>query len=46
MKPDPDGQGVYTNHKTSIQVTPLEFINGTHEANRDKSFDFYLPDLN
>lgn len=44
IKPDPDGTMFYTNHRTSIQVAPLEFINGTLEANRDKPFDFYLPD--
>lgn len=44
MRPDPDGQWFYTNHRTTIQVAPLEFVNGTLEANRDKPFDFYLPD--
>ena len=46
MKPGPDGQWFYTNHKTSTRLRFLEFINGTLEANRDKPFDFYLPDLN
>jgi hypothetical protein len=44
IKPDPDGTMFYNNHKTTIQVAPLEFIKGTLEANRDKPFDFYLPD--
>ena len=43
-RPDPDGQWFYTNHRTTIQVAPLELKNGTLEANRDKPFDFYLPD--
>jgi len=46
IKPDPDGQLFYKNHRTTIQVAPLEFIDGTLQANRDKPFDFYLPDLN
>ncbi len=44
IKPDPDGQWFYTNHRTTIQVAPLELINGTLVANRDKPFDFWLPD--
>lgn len=43
-KPDPDGTRFYNNHRTTIQVAQLELINGTLEANRDKPFDFYLPD--
>lgn len=44
LKPDPDGNMFYTNHRTTIQVAPLEFVNGTLEADREKPFDFYLPD--
>lgn len=44
IRPDPDGQWFYTNHRTTIQVAPLELVNGTLEANRDKPFDFWLPD--
>ncbi|WP_240671040.1 family 43 glycosylhydrolase [Lacibacter luteus] len=44
-KPDPDGQWFHTNHRTSIQVAPLKFVNGTLEATRDEPFDFHLPDM-
>ena len=44
IKPDPDGQWFYSNHRTTIQVAPLEFVNGTLISDRDKPFDFYLPD--
>jgi hypothetical protein len=45
VKPDPDGQLFYTNHRTTIQAAPLEVINGTLVSNREKPFDFYLPDV-
>lgn len=44
-KADPDGTMYYTNHRTAIQVAPLELVNGTLVADRDKPFDFWLPDL-
>lgn len=42
--PDPEGLLFYKNHRTTIQVAPLEMAGETLEANRDKPFDFYLPD--
>jgi len=36
----------YENHRTSIQVAPLIFEDGTLKAPRDKPFDFRLPDGN
>lgn len=44
IRPDPDGQWFHTNHRTTIQVAPLNLVNGTLEAARDKPFDFWLPD--
>lgn len=44
IRPDPDGQWFYTNHRTTIQVAALEFVNNTLQVNRDKPFDFWLPD--
>lgn len=34
----------YDNHRTSIQVAPLTFENGTLKSDRDKPFIFWLPD--
>lgn len=36
----------YENHRTSIQVAPLIFENGTLKAPRDKDFEYSLPDGN
>lgn len=41
----PDGNLFWTNHRTSIQAAPLELVNGTLVADRDKPFDFWLPDM-
>tara|TARA_R110000868_G_scaffold98706_5_gene271809 strand:+ start:2207 stop:3226 length:1020 start_codon:yes stop_codon:yes gene_type:complete len=40
-----DTKSFYTNHRTSIQVAPLVFENGTLISNRDEPFDFWLPDV-
>ena len=37
------GNSFYENHRTSIQVAPLIFKDGTLKAPRDKPFDFVLP---
>lgn len=42
--PDPDGTKFHNNHRTTIQVAPLEFVKGTLVADRDKPFHFWLPD--
>ena len=44
-RPDPDGNLFYTNHRTAIQAAPLQLVNGTLVADRDKPFDFWLPDM-
>lgn len=45
IQPDPDGKLFFKNHRTTIQVAPLEMVNGTLQSDRNKPFDFYLPDL-
>ena len=35
----------YDNHRTSIQVAPLTYESGTLKSDREKPFDFWLPDL-
>jgi len=42
---DENGNVPYELRRSSIQVAPLEYINGTLESNRDKDFDFYLPEM-
>ncbi|WP_186755432.1 hypothetical protein [Echinicola salinicaeni] len=37
-------QSFHQNHRTSIQVVPLVFDGKSLMADRDKPFDFYLPD--
>ena len=43
-RPDPDGTLFHANHRTAIQVAPLQVVNGTLAADRSKPFDFWLPD--
>lgn len=43
LETDPS-KSFYENHRTAIQVAPLEFQDGTLKANRDQPFDFWLPD--
>lgn len=43
---DADGVLPYTKRRSSLQVGELELANGTLICDRDKPFDFYLPDLN
>lgn len=43
MEPKPENT-FHENHRTSIQVAPLLFENGTLKAPRNKPFELYLPD--
>lgn len=43
---DSDGVYSYTNRRSVVQVGELVFKNGTLECDRDKPFDFFLPNLN
>ena len=42
---DVNGNVPYELRRSSIQVAPLEYINGTLVSNRDIDFDFYLPEM-
>lgn len=42
---DENGNVPYELRRSSIQVAPLEYINGTLVSNRDIDFDFYLPEM-
>ena len=40
-----DGVYPYSQHRSSIQVAPLQFNGETLTAERDKPFDFFLPNM-
>ena len=42
---DSDGVLPYSKRRSSLQVAELNFVEGTLICDRDKPFDFYLPDL-
>jgi len=43
---DENGVLPYNKRRSSLQVGSLEFVNGTLICDRDKPFDFYLPEMN
>lgn len=43
---DADGVLPYSKRRSSLQVGQLDFVDGTLTCDRDKPFDFYLPDMN
>lgn len=43
---DENGVLPYNKRRSSLQVGELQLVNGTLICDRDKPFDFYLPDMN
>lgn len=44
-EPDADGVVPYSQRRSSLQAAKLEIVDGTLVCDRDRPFDFWLPDL-